>query len=262
MIKAVFFDIDGTLYDSDINYSNKSSLEAIKHLHEQGILIGLCTGRSRKEILSVPKEILTLPFDIYITSGGTCSYLKDGTVLHRTYFTKEQVERVLKIREAGDFDLDIGYLDDIDSGILWECGMMGKINFDWYQIPVPKVRELDASTVCHFMLAVGEAYHHLAPPYLEGLSYFSSSPYSIDVYPPNVNKANGIREALKSFGITMDEVMAFGDSINDVEMLEEVGVGIAMGNGSENVKKIAHFVTKTMQEDGIMYALKKYEVLV
>lgn len=262
MIKAVFFDIDGTLYNSDINYINESSLQAIRQLHDQGILVGVCTGRSRKEIRSIPREILTLPFDVFITSGGTCSYFKDGRRLHHTYFTKEQVEKVMSFKEAGDFDLDIGFLDDTDSGILWECGEMGKINFDWYRLPIPAIREPDYTTVCHFMLAVSEKYHSLADPYLEGLSYFSSSPYSIDIYPPNVHKAYGIKKAIKAFGITMDEVMAFGDDVNDIEMLEEVGLGIAMGNGSEFAKKSAKFVTKTMQEDGILYALKKYEVLV
>lgn len=262
MIKAVFFDIDGTLYDSDINYINESSLEAIRQLHEKGILIGLCTGRSRKEILSVPHEILSLPFDVFITSGGSCSYLRNGTELHHTYFTPQQVQSVLSFKEIADFDLDICFLDCINSGILWECGVQGKINFDWYRIPIPEVREPDMNSISHFMIAFEEKYHSLVDPYLKGLSYFSSSPYSVDVYPPNVHKAYGIRQVISKLDIDISEVMAFGDSINDIEMLEAVGLGVAMGNASDVAKNSANFVTKSLQEDGIMYALKKYEVLV
>lgn len=260
MIKAVFFDIDGTLYDSDLNYINQESLKAINTLHKKGYILGLCTGRSRKEILSVPLELLNLPFDIYITSGGSCSYLKDGTELHHTYFTQEQAQKVVRLSEIATFDLDIGFLDNQGAGILWPCGVQGKINYDWYKIPIPDVRQPDYSTISHFMLAFEEKYHALANPYLEGLSYFTSSSYSVDVYPPLVDKAYGIQKALKSFGISLNEVMAFGDSDNDKEMLEQVKLGIAMGKASEACKNNADFITTTMQENGIIEALKKFEV--
>lgn len=262
MIKAIFFDIDGTLYDADTNYINPSSVEAIRSLHEQGYILGLCTGRSINEIVSVPKALIGLPFDVYITSGGACSYLRDGTPLHETYFTKEDVERIQKFIESVDYPLDIEFIDKDGAGILWECGEMGKINFDWYHIPTPPMRLMNEESVSHFLFAFEEKHHYQAKPYLASLSYYTTSPYSLDVYPCGVNKAYGIKKVIAHFGLSMVEVMAFGDSNNDVEMVVSVGLGIAMGNGSEEVSKLAKDVTASMQEDGIIKALQKYEVLV
>jgi hydroxymethylpyrimidine pyrophosphatase-like HAD family hydrolase len=76
-----------------------------------------------------------------------------------------------------------------------------------------------------------------------------------------VSKSFAIKKVLDYFNICKSEAIAFGDGGNDIDMLEYVGLGIAMGNGEERLKQKADFVTKTASEGGISYALKKFGVI-
>nr|OTO08196.1 hypothetical protein A5880_002466 [Enterococcus sp. 4G2_DIV0659] len=88
-----------------------------------------------------------------------------------------------------------------------------------------------------------------------------SNPYTLDIIPAGGSKIVGIQACAEYFEFTLDEVMAFGDSWNDVEMLHGVGIGVAMGNAEDEVKQISDYVTKTNEEDGIYHALKHYDVI-
>jgi hydroxymethylpyrimidine pyrophosphatase-like HAD family hydrolase len=83
----------------------------------------------------------------------------------------------------------------------------------------------------------------------------------LNVLQEEVSKSLAIMKTLDFFGIDKSEAIAFGDGENDIDMLELVGLGIAMGNGNEKLKTVADFVTKPSSEDGIDYALKKYGII-
>ena len=84
---------------------------------------------------------------------------------------------------------------------------------------------------------------------------------SYHIIPKDGGKGTGIKKVLAYYGIDINEAMAFGDGGNDVEMLEAVKYGIAMGNANDNLKQIADFITLDVDNDGIAYALKQYNVL-
>jgi Cof subfamily protein (haloacid dehalogenase superfamily) len=86
------------------------------------------------------------------------------------------------------------------------------------------------------------------------LSITRSSPYSVDIISRGMSKLKGIEKAGEYYGFTTDQVMAFGDSTNDVEMLAGVRFSVAMGNGSKKVKDVASYVTASNNEDGIYQA--------
>ena len=86
-------------------------------------------------------------------------------------------------------------------------------------------------------------------------------PFVVNVLQEEVSKSLAIIKVLQYFDIDKSEAIAFGDGENDIDMLELVGLGVAMGNGNEKLKKIADFVTKKSSEDGIEFALKKYGVI-
>ncbi|MBM7602633.1 HAD superfamily hydrolase (TIGR01484 family) [Metabacillus crassostreae] len=93
------------------------------------------------------------------------------------------------------------------------------------------------------------------------LSFKRWHPYVLNVLKEDVSKSLAIVKTLEFFGIDKSEAIAFGDGENDVDMLELVGLGIAMGNGNEKLKNVADFVTKPSNKDGIDYALKKYGII-
>ena len=86
-------------------------------------------------------------------------------------------------------------------------------------------------------------------------------PYVLNVLQEDVSKSLAIMKTLDFFGMDKSETIAFGDGENDIDMLELAGLGIAMGNGHEKLKKVADFITKPSGEDGIHYALRKYGLI-
>jgi hypothetical protein len=81
---------------------------------------------------------------------------------------------------------------------------------------------------------------------------------SFDLTLKGESKAKGIRKLVESLGMDMEDTVAFGDGRNDVEMLSEVGFGIAMGNGADEAKEVANYVTDDVDKNGIEKALDKF----
>ena len=83
----------------------------------------------------------------------------------------------------------------------------------------------------------------------------------IDVLPAIGGKDIGIQKVMKYYDLKDTETMGFGDATNDIPLLKSVGIGVCMGNGKEEVKQIADYVTDSVDEDGLYNALKKYQIL-
>ena len=260
-IKIVFFDIDGTTYDAERKYVSPSTIKAINELHDKGIYTVISTGRGRNEIVGITKELMGLPFDAFITSGGSEVYTRDGTLLHQAHIKREHALNIKKLLEDVDFHIDCIYTDGIGSGVTGEMGEYGNLNFKWFEIPPYPKREFDVDSLIHVIFAVGEEYHEKIISYLEGTNYDVTSPISVEVYPCATTKLTGINVLLEHFGLTLDNVMAFGDSENDVEMLEYAAIGVCMGNGKEITKKHSDYVCEDIFHDGIYNTLKKYGVI-
>ena len=95
----------------------------------------------------------------------------------------------------------------------------------------------------------------------EDLKLTRSNPFAADVINQGNSKLEGIRRVGKEYGFDLNQVMAFGDSDNDLEMLAGVGMSVAMGNGSSSVKEVAKHITTSNQQDGIHKALEHFGVL-
>ena len=82
-----------------------------------------------------------------------------------------------------------------------------------------------------------------------------------DIVPSNSSKPAGIRAALEHYGLRQEETIAFGDGGNDIPIIEYAGIGVAMGNATDDVKAAADYVTDTVDEDGVVTALQRFGVL-
>ena len=93
---------------------------------------------------------------------------------------------------------------------------------------------------------------------IEDITVVSGAPHNLEVNLARVSKSSGLEALGNILGISMHSMMACGDSENDMEMIRDVGFGVAMGNGSESVKKAARFITKSNEEDGVAFAIQQY----
>ncbi len=261
--KVIFFDVDGTLIEflGGLESPLETTVEAINRLKKKGHIVVVATGRPKSFI---PREILKLDFDGYITSNGAVveahgeiiSEIKvDRDTLHKAVemFKQEKIEYILEGYEKSYFS----NLESRESKNFYEVFGVPKENItdDWSleEIETNKLvvtlnneRQLEK---CKELL--GEEFVFMQHP--GALSY--------DVYLKSCTKADGIFEYLKHTKMDIKDTYAFGDGINDIEMLQTVENGIAMGNAKDEVKKAAKYATDDVYSHGIIHGLKKVGLL-
>ena len=233
MIKSVFFDIDGTLISFKTHKMPESTKLALKKLREKGIKLFIATGRSPFAI-PVVKHLLDFEFDGYVMLNGQYCVI-DNKVIRDTPLPKESFKYILPYMEKNKIACEFLELDYTYSNLVNDR--------------VLELRKFLGNTVSTFLIEM---------PGCRGVRW---NPLFVDVIPENGGKGMGIKAILDYLGFSKDEAMAFGDGGNDIEMLEFVKYGVAMGNSGENVKKSAAYVTDDVDSDGIYNALVHYNVL-
>lgn len=277
-IKAVFFDIDGTLLNDRKNVQ-KSTRRAITSLKEQGIVVGVATGRGPS---FVQPYLENLGLDIAITYNGQYIYTRDKVVATEQ-LPRALVYRVIRYASEKRRDISLGTASGlIGSGIIG----LGTSRFgQWVSSLVPRrmtgtvrrsfkhlIRRLKPQNTKALFTLLREPIYQIVmvateedtekiKAKLPSLQVTRSSPYSADLICQGQSKIKGIETAGSYFGFDLSEVMAFGDSENDLEMLSGVGLGVAMGNADDKIKASADYTTATNNSDGIAKALSHYGLI-
>ena len=259
--KLIVLDLDGTLTNSKKEISSRNR-ETLIRIQEQGIRLVLASGRPTYGIVPLANELRMNEFGGFILSynGGEiinwetkemmyenvlpnevvpvlyeCARTNHLSILtydgaeivtensQDPYVQKEAFLNKMAIRETNDF------LTDITLPVA-KCLIVGKL------IPVE-------SELCIR---------------LQGkINVFRSEPYFLELVPQGIDKALSLSVLLENIGMTREEVIAIGDGYNDLSMIKFAGMGIAMGNAQEPVKKAADYITLTNDEDGVAEAIER-----
>ena len=256
MVKAIFFDIDGTLVSFKTHQVAKETFATLKKLKEKGYQLFIATGRG-KDGLEVLQDF---PFDGYITLNGQYCYSKDKLIYENTIkkedlqalldylkvkpfpcgFTEENTKYFNMRDERVDEIHRITHNDDHPAG---DCSQV--VNHKVYQC-MCFVDEQEEKELLKVMPHCISARWH---------------PLFCDVSPIGGTKQNGIDQFLAYYGIDLSETMAFGDGGNDKEMLNHVALSVAMANGNDELKAIADYVTGSVDDDGITQAMKHFNLI-
>lgn len=258
MVKAIFFDIDGTLVSFQTHQVPASTREAISALRAKGIKVFIATGRHMRAI----NNLGDMEFDGYITMNG--SYCLEGKdeVIYRRGIPKEDILAMIDYQEK---------VENFPSALVQENAIwMNYSNqaveeifelLKFSDVPLRPLREVADETVYQVIAFFQKEQQERIMSVMPHAEATRWNPMFSDVVPHGSSKAVGIDKMLEHFGIALEDSMAFGDGGNDVEMLQHVPIGIAMGNAEEEVKAIADYVTDTVDNDGILKALKHFGVL-
>lgn len=256
----VFFDIDGTLWDEN-NFIPKSTENAIKQLRENGHLAFINTGRARSFVRS--KKLLGLGFDGIVSGCGTYIEYRDEVVFYHR-LDNVLVERTIRtIREFGFRPILEGihhlYMDD------------GDFEDDFYGLKVRQEMGEDLRTIkdewgkweiskmsCATENCDIEACYELLK---DDYDFMVHNPQVVEMVPKGFDKGTGIKKVCEILGVPIEETVAIGDSVNDLEMLEAAGFSVCMGNGAPKAKEVSDYVTKSLHEDGIYHALEYMELI-
>ena len=255
MVKAVFFDVDGTLLSHDAGGVPESARSAIGQLRSRGIKCVLATGRCIMELDRLP--VRDMEFDGYITLNGQLCLDENREPYHASPIPEADKETLLRMFRERKLPLMLvekdrmyaNYIDDLVRSV--HKRILSEL---------PELGEYDGAPlyqVCAYMLSGVEELEQALP----GCRMTRWHMGGVDIISKNGGKVAGIETYMARHGLTRQEIMAFGDGDNDLEMLKFAGTGVAMGNGVEAVKRYADYVTAGIDDDGVWQALKHFGLI-
>lgn len=276
-IKAVFFDLDGTLFTSARNVS-ATTRRSIVELHKNKVLVGVATGRGPAFVLPLME---TLNLDFAVAYNGQYIFTPDAMIA-TTPIDKKTLREVIDFARQNGHDISFGMADGVHGSSLVKFGetrtaqvianllpeKMSDVTKTGFKHIIRKIKPQSKNLVDTIrqpvyqviMVATRQEMDTIMPNFPE-LQATRSNPYSADLITRGNSKLKGIEKVGQKFGFDLSQVMAFGDSDNDLEMLAGVGLGVAMGNATPNVKLVADYITDHHNADGIAKALSHYGLI-
>lgn len=258
--KAVFFDIDGTLWDIH-NEILQSTREAIVKLRQNGSLAFLCSGRSRAYIQN--EELLNIGFDGIISGCGTMIEYHGETVFYERLDQELAEHTVRTVRKYGFRPILEGkqyiYMDAEEFSedfygkkLTEELGdHLLTIADHWGKWEISKLScATDHADRVHCFQELEQYY-----------DYMIHNEAVVEMVPKGFHKGTGIARVCELLEMDIADTFAFGDSVNDLGMLKAAGIGVAMGNGTDEVKRAADYVTASLTEDGIWKACRHFGLI-
>lgn len=257
MIKIAFFDFDQTLYSHFSNSIPASAIKAINALHENGIKIFLCSGRSLCEMDYFDTSMIHI--DGMIANNGQVCYDNNKKIifdypiegkLKKEIINKFNKNTVPILINTGDA-LFVNFIND----------RVVKTQSD-INSPVPPVKAYENENfyMCSAFYDDCKDWNDLLSlKDLANITYWHDG--AVDIVPNTSSKADAIKRLINELGIKQEEIIGFGDGDNDIKMLEFCGLSVAVGNASDECKNAAIYITEHIEEDGVYKACKHFNLI-
>ena len=261
MIKALFFDINGTLVSFDTHAIPETTIEAIAAAKAKGIRIFIATGRPAVIINNLSALQDRGLIDGYITMNGGYCFVGEE-VIYKSAIPATDVQTMARISSEQNFPCI--FVGEHDICVCQPDEMVKKIFNDYLKVdilPVKTPEEAIHREIFQMTPFITLEQEKVILPQLPGCEAGRWFPAFADITAKGNTKQKGIDEIIRHFGIRLEETMAFGDGGNDVSMLRHAAIGVAMGNAVDEVKEHANYITTSVDEDGIANALKHFSVI-
>lgn len=256
-VKIIFFDIDGTLIDIEHKKISERTLEALRRLQQNNILICLATGRGP---VTLP-HFDGITFDAFLTFNGSYCFNSQQTIFSNPIPTEDvkifvrnaaSIGRPVSIATKENF-----YANGKDQDLI-----------DYFAVPKLEVNVsekfddvLEHEDVYQLLLGCRSEDYPLLLNQVHGAKITAWWDRAADVIPADGGKGQGIAKILEYYHLDRSQAMAFGDGNNDIEMLQAVGQGIAMKNASTDLKAVADDICGSAAEDGIYHYCVEHKLI-
>lgn len=259
--KIVFFDMDGTFYQTENDIIQPSSLEAVEELRKRGFMVCAATGRPLNQMQSILKKV---QFDYYILING--SYILDGAFeeIDSKPIQKQTVRDIIEFCQGNKFGLmfhfgDATYIYN-DFYPMYDfckyCNVLDSLFYDPSQSYHRRHRAFNAVILTKEKNQIDQ-FMEEHPDLRADLINVKTDGFMFDVFNKDNDKSVGIELMMKHVNFDWKDVIAFGDSTNDIHMLQKADIGVAMGTASDYVKSFANFSTTSVYENGVYNGIKK-----
>lgn len=269
-IRMVALDLDGTTLNDDKQISERT-IEAFRKAMEQGVHIVVSTGRTYG---SLPQQLFSIEgLEYAVTSNGAhITEIAGRKLIYEDYIPSAAIERIEKLLRNTGISVEVfvkgrAYIDRREYE---EVLTMGSSYRDAEYI---KTTRTPVPDILDFMLAHKETVENINITFefleekeqwrevleqIEGTTLTSSFIHNFEVGGRSTSKAEALRWLMRRLGVSVDELMAVGDSPNDEEMIKLAGLGVAVANARESTKETADCITASNQEDGVAKAIEKF----
>lgn len=250
------FDIDNTLTSSLDGNFVESTVESLKQLRRKGYKVVIASGRTPRSATQLAAN--GIEYDYFIGANGHMVSDNQLNVLWSTHFSRDLCERITE------------YCREREYGLFWkmdDCSYIVVNNstidliFNTYRSKTVCEEPEEGNVYGGALVTEPENKERFVREFSDEVDCVDGGAMIYDINLKNVSKRDGLRELLRILGISREECMAFGDSENDLEILEYAGMGIAMGDRQEACRQKADYVTAETYNDGIKKALKSFNIL-
>lgn len=266
MIKLIAIDIDGTLLNSHHQLTDEVKV-ALKKAEEKGVKIVLCTGRPLTGVQDLIEELDLFGENDYVVTynGSLIQKTKTKEIVSKFELTYDDYLAIDTLARKLNVHL---HTETADTMYTSNRDISRYTVLESYLVNMPlKFRtqdEMNAELNILKMMMIDEPeILERIPPlipaeFYEQYTIVKSAPYFLEFLNKKVNKGAAVKRLAEQLNIQPSEVMALGDNENDLPMIEYAGIGIAMANATENVKKAASFITTSNDEHGVAVAIEKF----
>ena len=256
---ALFFDIDGTLVSFNTHQIPASAVRALTDAKTSGAQVYIATGRPPMIITNL--GAIEHLIDGYITINGALCFIGDELVC---YHPIPQRDVITCVRDAQDKGYGLIVIGRDQVAVLDPTGSVDRIFRQYLNVkefdnpsPLPELLNQDVLQLTAFFDSGYEKQMLLRMPHCVSGRWH---PEFTDITSREADKGKGIRAIARHKGFDPSRTIAFGDGGNDLSMILQAGVGVAMGNATPELKQHADYITTSVDEDGILNALKHFKL--
>ena len=263
MIKMLVLDIDGTIIKKDFTYS-KELKDTLLRLQDNGVKVVIATGRMHHGAVPLIKELgLNTPAVSY-QGGMVRNWQENDDILYSKRMTAEQAKRVIEYFRSQNVHINAYSCDKLfveqDDDLIKEYVTNRYVQYN----VLDNLETLDLSKLDKLLCIennpqkMQKVVDDLTAMFKGELFIVKSMHHYCEVTHPEATKGKAIEFLCKYWNIDISETMAIGDNDNDIDMIKTAHIGVAMGNGTPNLKAAADFVTKSVEDDGVVFAVEKF----
>ena len=262
--KMIALDIDGTLASSEHKILPETK-EALIKAQEKGLKVILASGRPTPGVINLAKELKLEEFGGFILSynGGRITNVKTKEVIHEVFLTPEEAHEIYDFAKENNVNIMAYDGDDIITENEDEYSQLeSHINTMPLKLTDDFKKAVINQTIKTLTTGNPEMLAEVEKKYIEKFgerfSVCRSMPFFLEVMPYGINKALSLGRLLNKLDLSPADLVACGDGFNDIEMVKYAGLGVAMGNATNEVKAVADYVTRSNDDNGIVDVLEKF----
>ena len=252
--QILVLDLDGTLTNSRKEIT-PPTLKALIEIQEAGKKVVLASGRPTYGVVPLARQLHLERYGSYILSfnGARITDCRTGQFIYNKTLPQDVIPDIYRIAS--------NYLVDI---LAYEDGqLLSGFTPTKYSELESRINHLPIVQIDKFLLtgepdSIAAAKEEMSTHFHGYIDVYCSDPFFLEIVPKNVDKAASLLKLLTSIGLTADEMICCGDGYNDLTMIETAGLGVAMENAQPLVREKADFITKSNDDDGVLYVIDQF----